>query len=85
MSIETLLPQNSMPSRTLPEPAVAGTGGHPGAHVHGGSAAARAPRGTRVGPSVLRLSLAARLALAVALLLPLWVAVALVVGRTVGG
>ncbi|MFG1478935.1 hypothetical protein V5F53_09745 [Xanthobacter sp. V4C-4] len=63
MSAHALSPQPSAPSGTHPD----------------ALAAHSRPRGARVGPSVLRLSLAARLALAAALLAPLWIAVAVVV------
>lgn len=53
----------------IPEPAHA----HPAGHAHHHPA-------VRIGASVLRLSLAARLALATAFLAPLWIAVFLVAG-----
>lgn len=57
----------------------------PAAHGHGADGShAPAPRraradGPRIGASILRLSLGARLMLAAALILPLWLAVILVV------
>lgn len=49
--------------------------GHAHSHPHDPPRAAS----VRIGPSVLRLSLAARLGLAIAFLTPLWIAVFLVV------
>lgn len=51
-----------------------------GAHGHAHTGAARRPATTRIAPSILRLSAATRLALAAALIVPLWVAVLFVVG-----
>ncbi|MFG1359295.1 hypothetical protein [Xanthobacter pseudotagetidis] len=61
----------------------AGAHGHPHDHAHDHAHVHdRHPRGAAVAirPSLLRLSLAGRLAIAAALLAPLWLAVFLVVG-----
>ncbi|MFS8037902.1 hypothetical protein ACI7BZ_13225 [Xanthobacter sp. AM11] len=67
----------SMPSPVAP--AIAPSAQDSGAHLHAAAAGHRDARRPRIGPSVLRLSLAARLGIVAALLLPLWVAVFLVV------
>lgn len=51
---------------------------HGGHHDHGRIGARPAP--VRIGPSILRLSALTRLALALALIVPLWAIVLLVVG-----
>lgn len=94
MTVETLPPQTQPFPPSVP-PGPAGTRGVAGGHHHGDPAhedhghgashdrpqlRGRAPRTAHVGPSMLRLSLAARLGLAALLLLPLWVAVILVTG-----
>lgn len=85
----------ALSSATPVSPALQGretaSGGQPHAHhihahpTHAHHAPAQAPQrakaaAPRIGTSILRLSLAARLGLALALMVPLWVAVVLVVG-----
>lgn len=72
MSVDTL-----QPPQTTPAPHPAGGDGH--AHDHPQQGAARGGRRVKIGPSLLRLSLGARLLVALGLLAPLWLAVALVV------
>lgn len=63
---------------TFPSPAAGHS--HPHGHRHGDDVSRPAP--VRVGGSILRLSLGARLAVAGTLLAVLWIAVALVLGGT---
>jgi len=82
MSVETL-PLPSSPPAAPSEGASARERAADQGHGHRHTphpAAGAAPRSVKVAPSVLRLSLAGRLALAVALLVPLWAAVVLVLG-----
>lgn len=90
MSVETLLPPAS-PQRDASRGAGvrsdAGAAAHPVAHPLGPSAGkgeGRRRRAVVIPPSLLRMSLGARLLLAAALLAPLWVAVALVLGFSAG-
>ncbi|WP_454917026.1 hypothetical protein [Xanthobacter sediminis] len=77
MSVETLAPSPSE-HRSGPR-APGGTEGHVQGDGHRHTRRHEA-RPVRIGLSVLRMSLGMRLALAAALLVPLWIAVALVVG-----
>ncbi|WP_234050115.1 MULTISPECIES: hypothetical protein [unclassified Xanthobacter] len=95
MSVETLLPPAS-PQRDASRGAGVrsdagadgvGAAAHPVAHPLGPSAGkgeGRRRRAVVIPPSLLRMSLGARLLLAAALLAPLWVAVALVLGFSAG-
>ncbi|MGR7996712.1 hypothetical protein [Xanthobacter sp. ZOL 2024] len=92
MSVETFSPLVATPPTAEARPGATGAHGHDdvaengpaSGHTHGGTGHHRpqlhghAARAARVAPSMLRLSLPARLAVAALLLLPLWVAVMLV-------
>jgi len=87
MSVEALAPPPSAHRAGTGAPG--GTEGHARGSAQGADdghrhidphAHRREARPVRIGVSVLRMSLGARLVLAAALLVPLWIAVALVVG-----
>ncbi|WP_238123057.1 MULTISPECIES: hypothetical protein [unclassified Xanthobacter] len=92
MSVETFSPLVATPPTAEARPGATGAHGHDDVAEHGptsgharGAAGHHRPQlhghaahAAQVGPSMLRLSLAARLAVAALLLLPLWVAVMLV-------
>lgn len=95
MSVETLLSPAS-PQRDASRGAGVGSdtgadgpgrAAHGVAHAHGPSAGpgeGRRGRAVVIRPSLLRMSLGARLILALVLLTPLWIAVALVLGFSAG-